>query len=178
MYILHTDTVKQRQYHGTTYLTIVTEKQKTKTLVLPYREPHQRTPGCCLNSCKWLTLAFVCAVQLVILWTYSHDSQINFACALQMFALHLQQTMDVFTSFGAQNAHLFLFSPWPVTVEGPGVCASLTSVAEGSAQGKCWRLWMRGVTMDFPSSSRNSRLWKLFPSFHLGFTAIHATKAL
>ncbi len=89
-YILHTDNVKQRQYHGTTNLTIVTENQKTKTLALPYREPHQRTPGCCLNSWKWLTLAFVCAVQLVILWTYSHDSQINCACALQMFALHLQ----------------------------------------------------------------------------------------
>ncbi len=48
IYILYTDTVKQRQYHGTTNLTIVTEKQKTKTLALPYREPHQRTPGCCL----------------------------------------------------------------------------------------------------------------------------------
>ncbi len=64
--------------------------RKTKPLALPYREPHQRTPGCCLNSCKWLTLAFVCAVQLVILWTYSHDSLRNCACALQMFALHLQ----------------------------------------------------------------------------------------
>ncbi len=85
--ILHTDTVKQtiswnnKSDHC---------DRKTKTLALPYREPHQRTPGCCLNSCKWLTLAFVCAVQLVILWTYSHDSQINCACALQMFALHLQ----------------------------------------------------------------------------------------
>ncbi len=83
IYILHTDTVKQtiswnnKSDHC---------DRKTKTLALPYREPHQRTPGCCLNSCKWLTLAFVCAVQLVILWTYSHDSQIHFACALQMFA--------------------------------------------------------------------------------------------
>ncbi len=83
IYILHTDTVKQtiswnnKSDHC---------DRKTKTLALPYREPHQRTPGCCLNSCKWLTLAFVCAVQLVILGTYSHDSQIHFACALQMFA--------------------------------------------------------------------------------------------
>ncbi len=83
IYILHSDTVKQtiswnnKSDHC---------DRKTKTLALPYREPHQRTPGCCLNSCKRLTLAFVCAVQLVILWTYSHDSQINFACALQMFA--------------------------------------------------------------------------------------------
>ncbi len=52
LYISCTLTLSNRQYHGTTNLTIVTEKQKTKTLALPYREPHQRTPGCCLNSCK------------------------------------------------------------------------------------------------------------------------------
>ncbi len=49
IYILHTDTVKQtiswnnKSDHC---------DRKTKTLALPYREPHQRTPGCCLNSCK------------------------------------------------------------------------------------------------------------------------------